>query len=101
MSGEITTIFFYILCFLTVTLQAIMWYTRSRFLKAISERGLPGSKLADLETMLRIVIPIKLNKVNDQGTEQLRRSAVKASNYWLISLLLTLILPPILFGLTN
>jgi hypothetical protein len=98
MSQEIATGTFYILTIVTVILQLVMWYKRNKFLRTIKEQK-TNSKIEEIETMLRVVIPIRLSGVKGGQFENLRKSAVTASNYWIASLLLTLIVPIILFNL--
>ena len=104
MNQEIATGTFYILAILTVTLQFLMYCRRGKFLRTSKGQGqiinFKGSKIEELATLLRIVIPVKLTSVKDVQLEQLRKSAVTASNYWIVSLLLTFVLPLILFNLT-
>lgn len=100
MSQEIATGTFYILTIVTVVLQLVMWYKRNKFLRTIKDSK-NNSKIEELETMLRVVIPIRLTSGKGGQFENLRKSAVTASNYWILSLLLTLIVPIILFNLTK
>ena len=100
MSQEITTGTFYILAIVTMVLQVIMWYRRNKFLRTI-KRPKANSKIEELETMLRVIIPIRLTNVKGGQFENLRKSAVIATNYWKVSLLLTFIVPIILFNLTK
>jgi hypothetical protein len=100
MSQEIATGTFYLLTMVTLALQLVMWYTRSKFLRTIKGQK-NNSKIEELETMLRVVIPIHLTNVNGGQFENLRKSAVTASNCWIASLLLTLIVPIILFKLAG
>ena len=100
MSQEIATGTFYALTVVTGVLQLVMWYRRHKFLRTIKGPN-SNSKIEELETMLQIVIPIRLTSVKDGQFENLRKSAVTASNYWILSLLLTLIVPIILFNLTK
>src|SRR5687767_10891462 len=100
MNLEIATGTFYILIIVTVVLQFVMWYKRNKFLRTI-KGSKNNSKIEELETMLRVVIPIRLTNVKDGQFENLRKSAVIASNYWIVSLLLALMVPIILFNLTK
>jgi hypothetical protein len=106
MSFEIATITFYILVFVTVTLQLSMHFRRAKFLRAIKEQqgpliNLKGPRIERFVIMLQIFLPIKLATGNTEAHENLRKSAVRASIYWVISMLLTFILPVILFNLTD
>jgi hypothetical protein len=105
MNQEIATGTFYILAILTFTLQLLMYYRRGKFLRTSKGQreiiNFKGRKIEELVTLLRIVIPVKLTSVKDGQLEQLRKSAVTASNYWIVSLLLTFVLPLILFNLTK
>jgi hypothetical protein len=106
MSQEIATGTAYILVMVTMVLQFFMWYRRNKFLRTIKGQqgkliNFKGSRVEELGTMLRIVIPVKLDNVDGGQIEELRKSAVKASNYWIISLLVTIILPIISFNLTK
>ena len=106
MSQEIATWTFYILVIVTMVLQIIMWYRRNKFLRTIKGQqgqliNFKGPQLEELGIMLQIVFPVKLDKVKEGRLQELRKSAVKASRYFLISLLVTLILPIILFNLTD
>lgn len=101
MNQEIATGTFYALIVATLALQFAMCYKRSRFLRSIKVRTgqkLKGSKIEALRTMLRIVIPVKLHPGGGH-LEALRKSAVRVSIYWMISLALTLIVPVIIFNL--
>jgi hypothetical protein len=91
---------FYMLIFVTVVLQLIMWHKRNKFLRMIKGQT-NHSKIEKLETILRVVIPIRLTSTEGGQFENLRKSAVAASNYWIVSLLLTIIAPIILFNLTK
>lgn len=51
--------------------------------------------------ILLIVLPLKLDVVKEKPLCELRKSAVKVSNYWIASLVSTLILPIVLSGLTR
>src|SRR5687768_2430309 len=106
MSQEIATGTLYILVMVTMVLQFVMWYRRNKFLRTIKGQqgkliNFKGSRIAEMGTMLQVVIPFKLDIVQGGQLEELRKSAVKASNYWIVSLILTLILPIILFNLTK
>lgn len=99
MSKEIPTLIFYSLVLVTMVLQLIMWYKRNKFFR--TTRTTTDSKIANLGTLLEIVIPVRLTRTPDKTFAPLRKSAVTASNYWIVSLLLTLIVPIILFILTE
>lgn len=99
MSQEIATGTFYFLVTVTLVLQIIMWYKRDKFLRTIKTD--PDSKIEKLGTMLRTVIPVRLPMTPNGQFENLRRRAVKVSNYWIVSLLLTFIVPIILFNFTK
>ena len=106
MSQEIATGAFYVLVMVTMALQFVMWYRRNKFLRMIKGQqgqliNFKGSRIMEMETMLQIIIPVKLDIVHGGQLEDLRTSAVRASNYWVASLMLTLILPIILFNLTK
>ena len=106
MNQEIVTGTFYILVGVTIVLQFIMWYKRNKFLRTIKGQqgkliNFKGSRIEEMGTMLQIMIPVKLDIVHGGHLVELRKSAVKASNYWILSLLLTLILPIILINLTK
>jgi hypothetical protein len=106
MNQEIATGTFYILVIVTLVLQIIMWYRRNKFLRTVKgQRGqiinFKGPRIEELGTMLQTVFPVKLDNVQDGQLQELRKSAVKASNYWMVSLFLTLILPIILSNLTK
>jgi magnesium-transporting ATPase (P-type) len=98
MNQEIATMAFFVLVLITVLLQFIMWNRRRTFLRALET---PKSRFEELTMMLEIIIPIKLRSAgNNPQLDVLRKSAVKASIYWMISLLLTFLIPVILFRLT-
>jgi hypothetical protein len=103
MSNEIATWIFYILVMVAMVLQVFMWHKRSRFLRAAKERQLTNlnrsSRVENFEIMLLTVIPTKLRAVSGGQFEELRKSAVKATNYWIVSLMLMLLLPILLFNL--
>jgi len=82
-----------------MVLQIIMWYKRGKFLRTINTTA--DSKIGKLGTMLQVVIPLRLTTSPDGQFKNLRKAAVTASNYWIVSLLLTLIVPIILFNLTQ
>jgi hypothetical protein len=96
MSQEIATGTFYLLTIVTVVLQFVMWHKRSKFLRTIRGQK-TTSKFEEMETMMRVIIPIRLTRIKGGQFENLRKSAVTASNYWIVSLAVTLILPIILF----
>lgn len=98
MRQEIATGTFYILVTVTMVLQFVMWYRRNKFLRTLNAQQaklINGKRLriSELGTMLKIIIPVKLDTVHGGQIEELRKSAVKASNYWVVSLILTVFLP--------
>jgi len=106
MNQEIATWTFYILAIVTMLLQVDMWFKRNKFLRTIKGQAGPivnfrGSSMEELGIMIQIVFPLKLDTAHTEPMEELRKSAVKASRYWIVSLLLTLILPILLFNLTT
>jgi uncharacterized membrane protein YbjE (DUF340 family) len=100
MSDEIASLVFFVFFCLTFILQLIMWYKRGRFLKRTRAQK-TFSRIEEMETMLQIIIPIKLAGVYGKQFESLRKSAVAASNYWIVSLLLTIIIPIIISKFTK
>lgn len=100
MTPEIITVTFYILVIITITLQLIMYFERARFLRTLQGQPVIAFRreatIRELTTKLRIWFPTKLPRASDPRLEELRRSAVNASNYWMISLSVTLIIPAIL-----
>jgi hypothetical protein len=74
-----------------------MWYKRNKFIRAI--KATTTSKIEELATMLQVVIPVRLRSVDGGQFENLRKSAVTVSNFWIVSMLLTLIVPIILSNL--
>jgi hypothetical protein len=104
MSQEIATTTFYILVIVTVVLQIIMYYKRNKFLRTIKGQhghviNFKGSQIEEMWMLLQIVFPIKLDTVQGGQLQELRKSAVKATNHWIVSLIFTLTLPIILFTL--
>jgi hypothetical protein len=99
MSTEVITVTFYVLVFVTVVLQFIMYFTRAKFLQALNKKPIVNfrkPRIEDMSTMLMLHLPVKLPPANDDQLKKLRKFAVRASTCWMISLLITLAAPIIL-----
>jgi hypothetical protein len=104
MSSTITTFIFLALGLLTSILTVIMYLHRSRFI-----RTLKGQKNSFVNisihnpdgfmTMLQIYFPVKLENVEGEKLEQLRDTAVKSTRRAMISLLITIPMPVIIFNI--
>jgi hypothetical protein len=104
MSSTIVTGTFYILIMVTVMLQLTMYLKRAKFIRTLKERDrlslkLNGPGIQGLGTMMQIILPVKLENVQDGQLNELRKSANKVSIYWMISLLTTMTVPILLYKL--
>jgi len=102
MSSEITTWTFYILFLVTIMLQMTRYSTRAKFFTALNRKSglrinLKGVRVEDLRTAIQIVFPVRLESVQDEHLNELKKTATKFSTYWIISLLTTLILPILMY----
>jgi len=102
MSSGITTMTFFILTLVTVSLQLTMYFKRAKFLNTFKrQRGLTTNSrgIQDFGTMIQVIFPVKLENIQDGQLGELRKSAIKFSTYWVISLLATLTVPILLYKL--
>jgi hypothetical protein len=106
MNSIVATTTFYVLVFVTLTLQFIAVGKRAKFLKAVKGQRGPLIKLRQPVfersiIMFQLFSPFKLPADKSGRYEKLKRSAEGMSVYCVISLLLTLLLPVLLFNLTS
>src|SRR5688572_7383160 len=104
MSSTITLLTFYVLALVTVVLQLMMIVDRARFVRKLKGEkavilNLKGSAVKKFKTIIQVLFPVKLEMATDEKLNQLRKSAIKSSMYWIISALITLTLPLLLYKL--
>lgn len=106
MSSTITTITFLILTLVTVFLGLMMSLDRAKFVRTLKGQtgffsNLTRSGPDEFLTMIQIYLPIKLDAAPDEKTKRLRDAAVKSTRYAMISTLITVIVPVILFKILD
>jgi hypothetical protein len=102
MNSTITTITLLILALVTSFLFILMYLDRAKFIRTLKgQKGLFNLKASgpdELLTMIQIFFPDGLQNVTDEKLIKLRESAVKSTRYAIISFLVTLTFPIILFN---
>lgn len=102
MISAITTVVLIILALVTGILALIMFLDRAKYVRAL--RGRTGifpnfirSGPGELLTLIQIFLPVTLEAASDEKTKALRDAAVTSTRYVIISWIVTIIVPVILF----
>lgn len=102
MISAITTVTFVVLTLVTAFLGVIMCLDRAKFVRALRRQtgvfpNFVRSGPSELLALIQIFFPVKLEAASGERTKALRDAAVTSTRYAMISLLITIIVPVILF----